>query len=824
MKTPPTNILLHLMRKETRQLIPLIAMLSVIGLALQCLHVAVKNDTQQPSELGPLTLAGMPCLFAIGVGAMLIGQEKDSQTLQWLRSMPIRKEQLVAAKLMVALLCLAFVWILSWIVFVVPLQIVLPGDVGETLKLSYAFATPASMVMTVVNTLFLTFCGMAVAWKFQRSFSALAAIIPVASIPWGISAGISSIMARQFDVHSTSTLHEWLTDACLAVATMVAFVCNWTIGIRSLAPTNAPKQRAVSSRTTPSRKLVSWLLRRPQNQILALTRQFAIQNRLSLMILAGLILASATIPVLAHYHTLPKYRDAGDDWVFLVLASLASSWLGVLAFHGDRLHHRIRFLADRGVHPFLVWRTRHSIPVTIICISVLVFYVLETFSRARHSDRSPSMSMSLNVLYTGGLSAGILGVLLSVYSYSQWVGQWIRSPIVAAMVAPASCGFVAYYASYYFLQLGASVLFLPIMLLLPLVVTGCMMQSWMDEKLGMGFHFRNVLCLMACATVPMLPILMHSAISPAMPRTLQEHLYQIAVSIPGSQSYSDVSIDTFQEARRLESRLMEKNRKSILNRKTKTEYLNLISQLDSPFMNESGIERYLASELAFDRMRMEKDREEQIIDNYRVCFGLLAESVKIRRKSLFLKSQDVADETEIALLRELQRPNALEDLGKDLYRETARSLADQVNRDQSRRNALAVSWVNANRYENRSLGGYLFPILEPPNFQFRYPKGWTWERRAIGVKVAHLWDLLETQQSSSIQSAKSAIWKDWYGMVTMPQSDGTHLTVRETYQHFSVPGYYWRGQWEQDALHLYKSLNEATSHDEGNIEREDDHE
>jgi hypothetical protein len=73
----------------------------------------------------------------------------------------------------------------------------------------------------------------------------------------------------------------------------------------------------------------------------------------------------------------------------VLLVFLATSWLGVLAFHGDLLHQRIRFLAERGVSPGKVWATRHAVPLSLLAVLlVVVLGLVEVSARiAGHAGR-----------------------------------------------------------------------------------------------------------------------------------------------------------------------------------------------------------------------------------------------------------------------------------------------------------------------------------------------------------------------------------------------------------------------------------------------------
>ena len=100
----------YLCWKEVRQVLPLVWMQLGLGLCLQLLFLLHPNRMFVPRFL---VFAGMPSLFAVGAGVLLVGQEKERRTLDWLRSLPIAARDLVAVKLATGLVALIAVWCLN---------------------------------------------------------------------------------------------------------------------------------------------------------------------------------------------------------------------------------------------------------------------------------------------------------------------------------------------------------------------------------------------------------------------------------------------------------------------------------------------------------------------------------------------------------------------------------------------------------------------------------------------------------------------------------------------------------------------------------------
>ena len=102
------GILLRLLGKEARQLFPLLAVLIACGVFLHLLGLLQQPGNRAAFHSTILML--LPVLFAVGVGPMLISQEKEQRTLRWMASLPIPSRSIVTSKLIVSLLGLIVVW------------------------------------------------------------------------------------------------------------------------------------------------------------------------------------------------------------------------------------------------------------------------------------------------------------------------------------------------------------------------------------------------------------------------------------------------------------------------------------------------------------------------------------------------------------------------------------------------------------------------------------------------------------------------------------------------------------------------------------------
>ena len=179
----------HLCWKEVRQVLPLVWMQLGLGVCFQLLLLFQPNKTFVPRFL---VFAGMPVLFALGVGALLVGQEKERRTLDWLRSLPIAAGDLVAVKLAAGFVALLAVWCLNLLllaIFVLPTgrwPVASPAD-SWLIDAGWEYLWP-------LQSVFLLLAGFATAWIFRSSLVALLALIPLALLPGVVTSGLNHLI------------------------------------------------------------------------------------------------------------------------------------------------------------------------------------------------------------------------------------------------------------------------------------------------------------------------------------------------------------------------------------------------------------------------------------------------------------------------------------------------------------------------------------------------------------------------------------------------------------------------------------------------------
>ena len=96
--------------KEIRLITPLLLMLIAIAVVTLFLPALIDAGTQRYLNVAELALLLFPILFAAGAGAVLVGQEREQRTMDWLATLPVSPHQLIAGKFLVAFGGLVLTW------------------------------------------------------------------------------------------------------------------------------------------------------------------------------------------------------------------------------------------------------------------------------------------------------------------------------------------------------------------------------------------------------------------------------------------------------------------------------------------------------------------------------------------------------------------------------------------------------------------------------------------------------------------------------------------------------------------------------------------
>ncbi|QDV27485.1 ABC transporter permease [Aureliella helgolandensis] len=788
--------------KELRQLLPLVTMLIGVALFLHGIFLLPHNDAQQSGQLG--ILLGLPGLFAVGAGALLIGQEKELRTLNWLSSLPVPHRDIIRTKLGVSLLALAAMWCISFLLYV----LVNSGDLNGLRQgllqqsVSGALALDTPYIFWPLHTLFLLLAGVALAWRFQSPFIALLALLPMAILPLVVARVLTMIFTQ--DVTPSNDL---LQTRLLAISQIVG--CGALLwwgrknALRALGP-QVSKVRAVRGQTGALR---SAILGTPQAPFPALLWQAFHQNKTVLLGCLGMLLAAAMLGSLVATEVL------SPGWVVLgvLLGFLAVSWLGVSALQSDRLHQRIRFLADRGVSPTAAWLSRQLIPASV-ALSCSIVGAL-AFSLVFQ----PASQSSMIWLATGALFL----ITLLVYITSQWVGQIFSSPIVSAIAGPAISVGTAAYASFAIGNLGAPLWLVFLSSLFPLLATALLMQRWMDGQFDRVYWGGHALTLIAYLLLPSIPLLVTLATYPTMSSQAQQELDAAAnewANFRTAAPTQELVLITDGEKRERELGAEDHADNTPpasfaeQARRTANDLRNQLSSSTSPVRSTFRVQDFLSSQWQLTRARLADDSsntsQADLQAHYLQVLDLAVQIVGRLRVSPRILEQDMADQLEIAMLDELNGAQSLDWIaGSPVYDDAVRLLADGATRNTARRRAVALSWkrfmtpLEENQIRNE-IGGHSISHPVSSNFVTL-----TKHRRNTGRWVAVLWQYASNTTGNTQELRKQLanlqqFPPEIYGVGPQGKyhrADGLEFYLQE---HRVVPGSQWHANWERQAAEL----------------------
>jgi ABC-type transport system involved in multi-copper enzyme maturation permease subunit len=789
---PNTNFTMHLIRKEWRQLIPLIGLLTVLGLVLNVFFLLNPSLGQQGADY---VLLGMPGLFAVGAGSLLVGQEKESRTLNWLRSQPIPKSQIVLAKSAIAYTCLALIWVVSFVMHSAFSSI---HSSSSNNLLDGILHQLSGWILLMVNSVYLTSCGLALAWRLKSAMSSLFSIIPFAIAPWIVSGVVhDALFQANGRWHDNSPSSLWVSIVLLTIGFVSALLYGWQAALQSLSATPAPRPAKASLFSLASTSSsASWFHRKPQVQSQALIRQFLFQNGIVLGGVSATLFSCAILGASATRSIRPQ--TSGYLIVLSILvACIATCWLGVLTFHGDKLQQRIRFLADRGVASGRVWRTRQVVPLSILIITSLLLGlgVFIASPRFLHGYGMPFESSS----YIAPLAMlAVFAILVCVYAFSQWVSQVLRSPIIAAMIAPAFVGVIITYGVFLSVELQTNGLWLAASSLIPFMATLQLNKLWMDGSESRRFFLQHAAWLTAAVLLPIVPLAYSWATIPSMPTDLRMRLTEIVSQEPAETIRSLVRKDKLDGVTSNTPAIPAK----VGDEKP---WVRTPASLARRQLEREGHLGYQIKELmrslVLARLNLDQATSQPFKADYRELFEITLQAAIASRGRPLIIDQNHADRAEFLMLNQLRKPDSMEILGDELWNKTMKNLAAFDQRNKARRRAIALNWHKSRtKRDVNDLG-----------FTYRNPttKDLLFLDRKMDSRAAHLWAVLHAKDPSELAKAKSAWAQGWANEVA-PSDDRANRSLFYAFYPYGEIDL-WNGSWEQEAIDLAKSASAPTT-------------
>lgn len=781
-------VIQHLWWKELRQLVPMLVFLPTIATLLTIIILATSETNRFYWSAGVVIFLGMPGLFAVGAGALLVGQEKELRTIEWLTSLPIRPATIVRIKTATAVFGLFILWIICGLYFLWQNRPESPGPDDE-----HFWVWPA-------NSLFILFAGLALAWKSKSSLVALLLVVPIAAVPY-----VLAVIVHQIVFHE----NRFGKDPSAVTVVTVQLICSAIalflvdrVGRRALLPQRVHSARSYlrfASQGDQRGEALTTSYGVTQSPFPALIWQFARQSR-ALLVGTSLMLAFASVVLVPYDQT---QRDTAVSLAML-MSYLAVSWLGVSVFQSDSVHQRIRFLADRGVSPTLVWLTRQAVPAAVITTILIGTFLFAVLVEPRGLRSSGSL---------GAIVMLPVALMFVIYSFSQWVGQVITSPIVSMIAAPLISMVPFAFNAYTVSMLDAPLMLVPIATCLPLVATFLLTRRWMDRRFGPRYWFMQAGFAAAIFLIPVMPHIAALVQEPGMSRQVQAQLNAVARS---SHAFRRTPIELVlnrdtREQRRFESFVQ------VWNDQLESAELQL-SRTSAPIGYSSSrlIQQVYAINLLLGMSieQNDKDIDQEKLNAYRRSFSMLSDFVVRMRESPQIVDQDFADLIEIALLRQMRRRGVRVLLGEERYWLIAKRLADKSARREARIRAVALSWVE---YEKRTrssgyapydFGGY---ELQGGGDGWDVRSGKTLMDRRVSRRAQNLWDLAKFDGDEVPRERLLRIANDWgrspaeYGLGSIANHyrvDDADVTLGSNLTVSKAVASQWYAGWEVQASEL----------------------
>ena len=749
----------------------------------------------------------VPMIYACGVGILLVGTEKESRSLRWLQSLPISARDIARTKLAVAFMSLAAIWIvtlMAWLLFAYLLG--MEPSVSRSVYLVGGESLPRMLVTSVAVSIFLCLIGLGLAWYFQSAMVSLLLLIPSVLAVWLTAYGIATFLAKL----GRDSVSQWSMDfavylACLAVGYVIALTLGWIASQRELSARTAPRPTSgwlglkVAMRS--ERTAEAWVL---WPRTTAGTGMLWQMVRQSWMLWTAVALFCALWLWIAGPIRLFDFSDnymtrnviSRDSSVPLwMIGSLLILWMGVFVYQGDSMAQRVRFYADRGVSPSLLWWTRHWIPLTILL----------GLGLARFWSLRPNNSLDLVETFA------CLAIALAIYITGQWVSQLIASPIISAIAAPIAAVAMGLYCLSAAILMGAPWWIFIATFAILLGATFWMMKAWMERRIDWKYYLQHGAFAAIALMIPWLPGLWDIWDLPSMPPATRTELVRFASG--GSPAMASIPFvpgpQFLVEGKDSVPMLLESNEQV---RQTYRKTLTRRAGDVAFWLSGNGVDVQLAifkAELSTLRSEIlsatkaSQAEESSEFDDYRTILSHVPQIVQTLRDRRQLRACDLAERIELVALRECLQPQARDQIGVSLYRSLLKFLANGQARDDARRKALASDWydqsqMNAARdwFSNNKLGDYDlgFWDLQDLRFTGAIPLSIRITRER-DLYAARLWDLLDSAPGSSEAKAKREVQREQFLLRRddlCDVLDGVILVPTHWYE----PAITWRGDWE----------------------------
>ena len=814
-----------LLWKEGRQLVPLMVASLCLSLPVAVIILLFPESWGFADEAYMVPM-GIPAIFAVGAGAVLIGQEKEKRTIEWLSSMPIAAAELVKTKLFVAVMGLLVMGLCGVILSTGLAYFTDVNPLAANEMAAGGGFTFWDLVGWALHLVYVTLCGLFAAWYFRSSFVSLLAILPLGVAPFVLTQLGYSIRQASMGYRYISPVASSLVGISVAlVSVAIMTYLTYRVGVKNLGPAKAPRllspkinaaaDIAMGSATSRSIPDVPF-----RYSVSSLVWQSINHSRLALAVVTGMMLVGTVGFVVAHH--LDAFGDYGN--VGMLLGFLGTSLLGVFAFTGDGSQARLRFLAERGLSPSKVWLGRHLAAISILCVALLIYAGLSLWLL---TVRDQGFLRNTRVL-----SVSMIGLSIwTIYNLSQWVSQLIPATAIAVIVAPC-LSLVTFPWLYFLIELGVPTWLAFLFCSAPMAVTWMSMRRHMD---GRGRVMQATLSVVALCFLFVLPVAYRL-------QAVYGHLIAHQVDFE-HLSARNAHTELYLEA----TRIGKQARKPVLVSIRPTTWSDDINESEYGFEKDVANEIELTSEEALSRIgiclaRRPGEMLGPYLSDEKTHDSSIAQPVRMRRHTLYplldhaayvrlafldqpkqqsqidlleeqvtlftqltkqlrlspnWRDQDIADTLEIWLLQTLVSDQSKPLLERPAFRVAVELIGDQPSRNRARRRATMASWYlmtqpNNHEYTGGSIDGMLDLIDAAEQGRDVTPILRRIHRSAVPSEIAF--------QDGAYSDRVRVGANDPY--VTLDVSNELLL-----------PASQWYADWEKDAVRLWQSQKNVPAED-----------
>ena len=486
----------HLIWKDVVTLRPLFysAIIGVLGINILILFVQLAFSSSATPDIDPFIMLWilMPNLMALGVPPMLVGNEEETGTLSWLRTLPIRWQTIVDVKFFLGFASVVSVWLIASVMLYVFLSLIGTNNstMGDALR-------PMSVANFGFFTLQLMLIGFILSYLFRSPVVSLIVLIPTIFVISWVSSFVGHYLLTGTTHWVGQITHISPQNAITTIACAIGFLTFlWILQrlfarsrFRSKTRQRYPKLQSknASLSVAPAYRPTFFFIPSRPTQTSALLWQ-QMRQAGPLVIPLCMIGVIATLAYkFKHMFGMPL-SFFGE--IAPVVIGLACSWLGVLVFHGDNVRRRNGFFADRGISPTRIWWTRMALP--LVCFLLIAFFALIPNGR----DGMMNSLIFASVLFVG-------------FGTGQLTAQLSARPLLCFLAAPAVHG-IAYLGlllllmHYYAYHWTAGFMF-------PVLMFGTwrMCGRWIENQVGPKFNIRILAYLLLAVAVPYLILFGH---------------------------------------------------------------------------------------------------------------------------------------------------------------------------------------------------------------------------------------------------------------------------------------------------------------------------